>query len=90
MNKGVDRAGISGVLAVIAVQSPSVDRDAGRQLFGVSQHVVNGADAPKGTGWVVLQSVHHEVGRRGHATGVCIPRAVAQDRHCNVGAVTAV
>ena len=90
MNERVNRTCIGGVLTVVAVQPPSVDRNSGGHLLGVSQHVVDGADSTKGPRWVVLECVHDQIRRRGDASCGCIPRPVSKNGHGDVSAMTTV
>ncbi len=90
MDEGIDRTRIGGVLSVISVQTPSVDRNSSGHLFGVPKHVVNRTDATERSRWVVFKGVHDQIGSGCDAASVGITRPVTEHGHSDVGAVTAV
>ena len=90
MDKGVNRTSVRRVLTIVPVQSPSVDRDASRHLFGISKHVVNRAYTTERPGRVVLEGVHDEVCSGSDATGISIARTVAEHGNGDVRAMAAV
>ena len=90
MDKGVNRTSVGRVLTKVPVQSPSIDRDASRHLFGISKHVVNRANSTKRPGRVVLKGVHDEVCSGSDAAGISIARTVAEHGNGDVRAMAAV
>ena len=90
VDKGVNRTSVSRVLTVISVQSPSVDGDACRHLFGISEHVVNRANTPEGPGRIVFKRVHDEVRSGSDAAGIRIARAVSEHGNGDVRTMAAV
>ena len=90
MNERVNGASVGGVLPVITVQPPSVDRNTGGHLFGIPQHVVNGADSTKGPRRIVLKGVHDQISSRCNASSGCIARTITEHRCGDVCAVATV
>ena len=59
-------------------------------MFGVTKHIVDGADSTERAGGIVLESVHDQRGCGCNTPCTCIAGAIAKNRDGNVRSVPAV